>query len=194
MKKISEEIALEEIEKIKKPWHEQWWFITLVLVVGLAYNIMIITSGGLSGLMNMKPPNSIFSSIRYFSYFNKETSQIEYIRCINAKTLYQEYKANTAKADLKYKDKIYIIYGIIGSIEKDISDTKCIIIDNDGEISLKSGTEEFDYTYYKVGSRTFVKGKIIGFKTHIEIWDYELEPEFHFSDSQSCITVVLPGI
>ncbi len=152
--------------KKKKPWYTQWWPISLMVIIGLVIVGNVIGGGYKEKAASIIRDSTITSS-------SLETKLIEIPPSIEAKTLYQEYKVNAVKADLEYKDKVYIISGIIGSIKKDITKTTNILIGENGDICLMV-VHDTDFANLKAGDPITVKGKVIGFVTKVAIADCEL--------------------
>ncbi|MDD4663236.1 MAG: hypothetical protein PHD83_01050 [Caldisericia bacterium] len=128
---------MEELEKIKKPWHEQWWFITLMVIVGL-----IIISTGIFGVMNRRK-HATFITLKFYPDHNNngeslpsidvnklfiaskdngkddvKRKQIESLPSIDIKTLYQAFKENEVNAKEKYFGKEYLFTGMMDSKSK----------------------------------------------------------------------------
>ncbi|MDD4663376.1 MAG: hypothetical protein PHD83_01765 [Caldisericia bacterium] len=164
-KKLWFDLTDKSIKK-KKPWYEQWWPVTLMVIIGLVIAGNVIGGGDKEKAATAIRDSTIASS-------SLETKVMEIPPSINAKTLYREYEADAVKADLKYKDKVYIIFGFIGSIKKDITKTTNILIGENGDICLMI-VHDTDFANLKAGDSITVKGKIIGFVTKVAIADCEL--------------------
>ena len=69
---------------------------------------------------------------------------VETVKTVDAKVLLNAYKDNAVKADLEYKDKIFVITGVVGGIGKDILDTPYITLGKDGDYAIASVQCMFD--------------------------------------------------
>ena len=105
--------------------------------------------------------------------FNVQINRKVGIPTIDARTLYSDYKENEMKADLKYKNKKYIITGIIGSVNTDIAKTTYIFIGEKGKISLLPAPNT-DFTNLKVGDSIKILGRITEFKVDVTIRECRL--------------------
>jgi hypothetical protein len=105
--------------------------------------------------------------------YNIQNNRKVSIPTVDARTLYSDYKENEVKADLKYKNKTYIITGIIGSVNTDIAKTTYIFISENGKISLLPAPNT-DFTNLKVGDTIKVLGRITEFKVDVTIRDCKL--------------------
>ena len=164
MKKYLRRLLWKKIEKIKKQWHEQWWFITLMVIVGL-----IIISTGIFGVMNRKK-NATFIALRLYPDHNnnreslpsmdvnklflackdygkdyEKIKQIESLPSIDIKTLNQAFKDNEEKAKEKYIGKEYLITGFLDSKNKwTVEDSRGAFFKEITLIALTDGSKASD--------------------------------------------------
>jgi len=101
---------------------------------------------------------SIFLGCEDPSASRPDIIQQEPVIVTNAPKLYNEYKANEISADIKYKNKLIMVVGMVNTIGKDISDKPYITLWSDkysitgvqcyiqqSQISVASNLQKGDY-------------------------------------------------
>jgi hypothetical protein len=84
---------------------------------------------------------------------------------VNAKELYDEYKANEVAADQKYKGKVVIVAGTVKDIRKDLMDRPYILIGESELLGIRCtfvSKDSSPIAHLQKGQRVSVKGKVSG--------------------------------